>query len=85
LFEELSPINHLTREDAPALLAYAGKLDTPITNGSVGIHHARFGKALKEKMDALGIECQVHTGIGKGGEEWTKLIMDFVKKHFGMK
>jgi acetyl esterase/lipase len=81
LFEEVSPINHLTKDDAPALLAYTSKLDTPITNGSVGIHHPRFGKALKEKMDALGIECQVYTG-GEGGTHQT---MDFVKKHFGMK
>ena len=45
----------------------------------------RFGKVLKEKMDALGIECQVHTGIQQGSEQWAELAMDFVKKHFGVK
>ena len=34
-------------------------------------------------MDALGIECQVRTGVQ--GNEGAKLTMDFIKKHFGMK
>ena len=84
LFEECSPLTHLTKDDAPALLVYSSTLETPITNQNVGIHHPRFGKALKEKMDALGIECQVHTGIQKGGPEHTKLTMDFMKRHFKM-
>ena len=37
---------------------------------------------MKEKMDALGVECQVHTGIRKGGPDHTRLTMDFVKRHF---
>jgi hypothetical protein len=36
-------------------------------------------------MDALGIECQVRTGVRPGSEEWTTLAMEFVKKHFEMK
>jgi acetyl esterase/lipase len=84
LFEECSPITHLTRDDAPAALFYGNTLDTPITSQGIGIHHPRFGKALKEKMDELGIECRVHTGIPRG-DEWTKLTVDFVKKHLGVK
>jgi acetyl esterase len=83
LFEECSPLIHLTKDDAPALLIYGNELDTPISDGSVGIHHPRFGKALKEKMDALGIECQVETGVQ--GNDGAKLVFEFVKKHFGMK
>jgi len=84
LFEECSPLAHLTKDDAPALLVYSSTMETPITNQGVGIHHPRFGKALKEKMDALGVECKVHTGVQKGGQEHTKLTMDFVKRHFRM-
>ena len=40
---------------------------------------------MKEKMDALGVECQVHTGVQKGSQEHTKLTVDFVKRHFQMK
>jgi len=85
LFELVSPITHLTKEDAPAMLIYRSEFDTPITNQGVGIHHPRFGKVLKERMDKLGIECQVKTGIGRRGENQTKLTMDFIKKHLGMK
>jgi acetyl esterase len=86
LFEECSPINHLTKDDAPALLIYLDNtLETPITSQNVGIHHPRFGKALKEKMDALGIECEVHAGVQRASNEATNLTLAFVKKHFGMK
>ena len=84
LFEQVSPINHLTKDDAPAMLIYGSKMDTPITSRGIGIHHPRFGKALKEKMDPLGIECLVHPGLRRGTEDWVKLTMDFVKKHFGL-
>jgi hypothetical protein len=56
---------------------YASKMDTPIANQGVGIHHPQFGNVLKERMDELGIECEVHTGIPRG-EEWKKLTVDFV-------
>ena len=83
LFEECSPITHLTKDDAPVLLIYNSTMDTPVTNQGTGIHHPKFGKALKEKMDTLGIECEVATGV-KGNEAAT-MVFEFVKKHFGMK
>ncbi|MBW3598793.1 MAG: alpha/beta hydrolase [Planctomycetes bacterium] len=81
LFEQVSALPHLTKDDAPAQLIYASQMDTPIRNQGIGIHHPRFGKVLKERMDDLGIECQVHTGVRRGSEEWTKLTLDFVKRH----
>ena len=39
LFEEVSPINHLTKDDAPALLIYPSTMDMPITSQGIGIHH----------------------------------------------
>ncbi len=85
LFEQVSALPHLSDDDPPALLIYGSKLDTPITNQSVGIHHPRFGTVLKEKMDALGIECDVRPGTRRGSDDWTTLTMDFVKKHLGVK
>jgi hypothetical protein len=82
LFEYVSSINHLTKDDVPAQLIYGSKPDTPITSQGVGIHHPKFGQALKERMDKLGIECQVHTGVGRPGS--AELTLRFVKKHFGM-
>lgn len=84
LFEECSPITHLTQDDVPAMLSYGGPLDQKVTDQNIGIHHARFGQALKEKMDALQIRCEVHAGgrtLG-GGESVSPI--DFLKQEFGM-
>jgi acetyl esterase/lipase len=85
LFEEVSAINHLTKDDPPVLLIYSRPLDAEITNQAIGIHHALFGKALKEKMDALGIPCEVVAGNQRlGGGTPTKAI-DFLKEHLGVR
>lgn len=83
LFEEVSALTHLTKDDVPAQLIYASDFDTPVTNQAIGIHHPRFGKVLKEKMDALGIECVVHTNSSRGAADGG-LTIAFVKKHFGI-
>lgn len=79
LFEECSPITHLTKDDPPAQLSYSMSMD------DADIHSPRFGKALKEKMDALGIRCDVYVGgeVLGGGERVSTI--DFVKQAFGMK
>ena len=79
LFEECSPINHLKKDDPPAQLSYGMSMD------AADIHSPRFGKALKEKMDALGIRCDVYVGgeVLGGGERVSTI--DFVKQAFGMK
>lgn len=61
LFEEASPMNHLTADDVPVMLFYP-QANTPLPENSPGkqhIHHPKFGIVLKEKMDELGIECVV--------------------------
>jgi len=84
LFEEVSAINHLTKDDAPVLMTYDSDMDTPNSSRSIGIHHPRFGDALKDKMDALGIECQVHTGFARTRNSRSELVMEFVKRQFGL-
>jgi len=79
LFELVSPINHLTKEDAPAQLIYSTNLEAPIKNQGIGIHHPKFGQVLKVRMDKLGIECQVHTRVGR--DKSTELTFGFIKKH----
>src|SRR5208337_2416738 len=81
LFEEVSAINHLSKDDPPVLLIYSRPLDAEITNQGIGIHHALFGKVLKEKMDELGIPCEVVAGNQRiGGAPPTRPI-DFLKLH----
>ena len=59
LFEDSSPINHLTADDPPILLFYSQRNDPLPENstGEVHIHHPKFGFALKEKADRLGVPC----------------------------
>ena len=85
LFEQLSAINHLTQDDVPVLLPYASKMDTPITNQGIGIHHPRFGMLLKEKMDELGIQCQVRPGVARQSKEEVLQTFQFIKQHFQVK
>jgi acetyl esterase/lipase len=61
LYDEAAAITHLTKDDVPVLTVYGGE-DVPITDETsmnVIIHHPKFGIALKERMDKLGIECIV--------------------------
>ncbi len=84
LFAEVSPIHHLTKDDAPAQLTYGGSLETKVTSQSIGIHHAKFGAVLKKKMDALGIRCDVYAGAEVIGGGQKLSTIDFVKEAFGM-
>jgi len=59
LYEEASAINYLTADDPPVFLYYSepyGPLPANAKPGA-GIHHPNFGTKLREKMDALRIEC----------------------------
>ncbi|MDZ4688744.1 MAG: alpha/beta hydrolase [Planctomycetaceae bacterium] len=59
LLREASPINHVSRDDPPVLVAYPTFAELPATNPSNGIHHALFGVKLKERADAAGCPCIV--------------------------
>lgn len=79
LFEEISPINHLTKDDAPAILTYSMTMDA-----KPDIHHPLFGKLLKEKMDGLGIRCEVYAGPNDRDGKRRLSIIEFLKEEFGM-
>ena len=60
LYEQASPVTHLTRDDPPVYAFYNEARDLPKdAKPGDGIHHVNFGLKLKEKMDKLGIECVV--------------------------
>jgi acetyl esterase/lipase len=59
LYEAASPINLATTGDPPVYLFYE-EPDEPLppdAQPGQGIHHPRFGAALKAKLDPLGVEC----------------------------
>jgi acetyl esterase/lipase len=61
LFNEASMIDFASADDPPVLLYYP-QANAPLPPNSTGkqhIHHPKFGEALKEKLDTLGVECVV--------------------------
>lgn len=61
IFEDASPIQHATTGDPPVILFYS-EADEPLppdAKPGQGIHHPRFGAALKAALDPLGVECLV--------------------------
>ncbi len=81
LFEEVSPLHHVTKDAPPVLLWYRNALDTEVTTPGIGIHHPLFGKTLKDRMDALRIPCEVVAGGTRlDGGQPTRTI-DFLKAH----
>ncbi len=81
LFEEVSALPHLSKDDVPVTLFYASRMDTKIANQGIGIHHPKFGQLLKDEMDKLAIPCHVHTGMNRGAE-WDQRTFEFVKECF---
>ena len=79
-YEAASAINHLTRDDPPVYAFYSeARQIPPNAKPGVGIHHINFGLRLKEKMDALGIECIVrHRDEGANAD---REAIDFFTRH----
>jgi hypothetical protein len=78
LFDEASPIAHLTKDDAPVHLTYPEMVEG-------NIHSAKFGLILKKKMDALGLECVVmlerkSSDANTPSEKVTDFIIRHLKK-----
>jgi hypothetical protein len=84
LFEEVSAIPHLTKDDPPVLLSYSSPMDAEITSEGIGIHHPLFGKALKDKMDALHIPCELYAGNKRIGGGTPMRTIEFLKKYLGI-
>ncbi len=81
LYEKAAPVTYLTKDDPPALLSYSYP-DEPVdarSNLGLVVHHPRFGLALKERMDALGIECVVQVRGREGDGRVTPA--EFIRKH----
>ncbi|MBI3468164.1 MAG: alpha/beta hydrolase [Planctomycetes bacterium] len=90
LYEQMAPITYLTKDDPPAMLIYsfANEEVTKDSNLNLVVHHPRFGIALKEQMDKLGIECVVQYrdqqgGVVRHGENAPPITsVQFIRKQF---
>lgn len=90
-YESAAPITYLTKDDPPALLIYRypNKEVTSESPLNLVVHHPKFGIALKQRMDALGIECIVQYRDSetrrtvRHGENAAPLKpIEFIEKHF---
>ncbi|MAL84844.1 MAG: lipase [Opitutae bacterium] len=73
---ECSPITHVSKDDPPVFLNYGKPAPIPVIKGD-GIHHAGFGRLLKEKCKKMGIECYLQV---KGHETAKPTKDQFLKK-----
>jgi acetyl esterase/lipase len=84
LYEEASPINYVSSDDPPVFMFYnepKGPLPADAKPGQ-GIHHPKFGEALKEQLEPLGIECIVrHQDDYRGRGDANRDIVEFFARH----
>jgi hypothetical protein len=83
MFDDASPIMHLTKDDPPVILYYQ-EPDKPLPAGSApgdGIHHPRFGQLLKKQMDRLHIECVYRTDDDGRSPAGLQCVYEFMRDH----
>ena len=73
---ECSPMTHVSKGDPPVWIRYGKPAPVPVINGD-GIHHAGFGRLLKEKCDKSGIECHLQVA---GGEQPVMNNAEFLRR-----
>jgi acetyl esterase/lipase len=82
LIADASPLNLVTKDSPPTFMVYAiGLGGTPLppeTSANIYIHHGEFGRMLKEKLDAAGVENVLQTG-GDGSDP--QAMWAFLFKH----
>jgi acetyl esterase/lipase len=77
LYEDSSPLNYVSADDPPVMLFYA-EPDAPLpalARPGQGIHHPRFGAALKAMLDPLGVECVLRHNDDYQGQDHPEQAM----------
>ncbi len=78
LYEDSSPINHLTKDDPPVMVTHSGK-DEPSDKAGGGIHSQKFGEILKAEMEKIGLTCEHFAGKGGGLDDQMKFFVKHLK------
>ncbi|HUT92742.1 MAG TPA: alpha/beta hydrolase fold domain-containing protein [Thermoguttaceae bacterium] len=87
LFEDSSGLKHVKPGDPPVFMYYSYP-ERPLTSATPqdeAMHNIRFGFALKERMDRLGIECVVRNVSeypANQGFLHQRDMVEFFRKHF---
>ena len=83
LIYDATATNFVSKDDPPVYMNYQMDLTPiPLRPGEQNMHHPYFGVALKEKMDAMGLESVLHyqSKPARPGEDF-----DFILNHFALK
>jgi acetyl esterase/lipase len=82
LFLKASPLTYLTADDPPVFAFHHGPKTVPLDiSVDDAIHHYNSGVKLKQRMDELGLECELfNISDVKTGDN---RIPAFLEKHFG--
>lgn len=81
LYAEAAPLTYLTADDPPVFAYYGGSM-APVPAGAKageGIHHPKLGIFLKEKMDAVKVECVLR--LKQDGGNPTAAEVEFLQQH----
>ena len=78
LYEDASPINHLTKDDPPIRLTYTGQ-DEPNEKAGDGMHSQKFGTILKAEMEKFGISCEMIVAPGMNIDEHIKFLVKHLR------
>ncbi len=82
---ESNPWDHASADDPPAFLIYSTRMtELPLPeDASAGelVHHPGFGKAMKERLDQLGVANEFAHGVDPRG---STIEVEFVRKHLGV-
>ncbi|HNR31165.1 MAG TPA: alpha/beta hydrolase [Candidatus Hydrogenedentes bacterium] len=82
LFQECSPIHHVSADDPPLILFYRGET-TPDVGGA--IHSKVFGERLKAALDAVGVLIVLRADMDKTDDAAVaKELVAFLAKHLGV-
>lgn len=81
LYELAAPITYLTADDPPVFAYYGGASALPAAGAKAGegIHHPNLGVFLKEKMDAVHVECVLRRKEDGGNP--TDAEISFLRQH----
>lgn len=81
-FQEASSLSHVSADDPPIFLFYAQSSEPLPENATPNqaVHHPRLGEVLKEKLDSLGVPCELHSGVADRIEEMDWRMIRFFKK-----
>jgi acetyl esterase len=89
-YDVAAPVTYLTADDPPVLMQYSHPNEEVTNTSNLGlvVHHPKLGIALKERMDALGVECivqyrdpQTNQPVQHGGGLQVS-VTDFIRKQF---